>query len=194
MEQKNIERSRLWVIPPKGYEDKGLQDGEGIFIDNREHSDAFNEFAREYDFQVPKLASHEVYARYFNQLGFAVVFNSGVTIDEKYFATIFLPEQLTEKQIGFFYDKKNLFKDSYHESVSFFESMIYSSQDLNYKSECHGYRSLKIESIINGENNKNGQELLYKELDRQLAYIKGLGVMSEDCETENIGNSSIKRR
>lgn len=143
---------------------------------------------------MPKLASHEIYARYFNQLGFAVVFNSGVTIDEKYFATIFLPERSTEKQIGFFYYKKNLFKDSYHESVSFFEAIVYSSQDLNYNSECHGYRSLKIESIVNGENNKNGQELLYKELDRQLTYINGLGVMSEDCETENIGNSSIKRR
>lgn len=197
MKQKNIEKSRLWMIPPAGYEDRGLQDGEGIFIGdiiNREHSDAFNNFSKEYSFQVPKLASHEVYARYFNQLGFAVVFNSGITIDEKYFATIFLPEQLTEKQILFFYDKKSLFEKSYHENVSFFEAIVYTSKDLKYNSVNKSYRSLKIESIINGEKNENGQELLYNELDRQLANISDLGVQTESQGTGNISNVSFKRK
>ena len=63
---------------------------------------------------------------------------------------------------------KECFKGNYHELTNFFSTLIYTTEPLPYNSGYKNYRSLEIEALINRDPNaKNGQILLYDELERR---------------------------
>ena len=94
-----------------------------------------------------------------------IVFNSALTVDDKYFCGIYLPEQLTENQITFLENISPLFQEKYHVEVSFFGVEVYTSLPENFSYKINNNcRNLHIESIISSNKTENGQKLLYKEI------------------------------
>ena len=76
---------------------------------DRDHRSRCQEFCDEHKLSnYPVGGSHDDWGKYLTERGFIVFFNSGVTIDNKYFGALYLPAQLTEKQINFLEDRKEL--------------------------------------------------------------------------------------
>lgn len=163
------EEQRLWIIPGIGLEHLGLNDGEPIYyeggIGNRDHRILAEDFCKKHNLDERFCVTHESLAKYFTSLGMVVLFNNQ-KISGKRAASIFLPSKLTEEQLNFFLQRRELFKTYYHESISFFEAAFWPEGDLGYKTTS-GFRDLRIESIIKGKRTDNGQELFFRELVRQ---------------------------
>lgn len=98
-------------------------------------------------------------------------FNSGVTIDNKYFGALYLPAQLTEKQINFLEDRKELLEEKYNHNTSFLGIRVLASTPLDYRN--NGFRDLQIESIIENCPSNDAVELLYREIASQRENLKG---------------------
>ena len=103
----NIEKQLLWIIPNKDYNDRGLEDGKPILypmeIGNSDHITKTQDFCTKYGLSnyPPLGGSHDDWGKYFTELGFAVVFNSGITIDNKYLRTIWsLLQTLSSALVG----------------------------------------------------------------------------------------------
>lgn len=164
------ERQLLWIIP--GDTAGQLEDGKAIFYgsdsrDGEGHQKNCNEFCIKNGIDAAFCSTHDDYGKLLSALGMIVVFNSGVTIDGKYFiGGMYLPEHLSEKQIEFLENKRELFKEKYHTNKSFFDIRVYTEESLLYKTT-DGLRDLHIESIIEGKRTDDGQELLYREVERQ---------------------------
>lgn len=172
------EHQLLWIIPNDNYIEKKLEDGKPIFyqfvLGDRDHRTKTTDFCKKYGFTgYPEGGSHTDWGKYFIELGFAVFFNSAVTIDKKYFGGIYLPKQLTSKQITFFEEQKKLFYDKYHTSSSFFDAAVLPDGNLSYRST-NGLRDLKIEAIINGKSPENGIDLFYEELELQKSKLTNI--------------------
>lgn len=169
------ETQRIWIIPGSGLEDKNLHDGVPLYfegsIGDRDHKEIMRLFCREYNLEAEFCTTHIDYGKYLTNLGAAVFFNSGF-IGGKYAGSFYMPSCLTKKQIEFFENKKELFKEKFHDNVGLFDAGFLPEGDLDYKT-ANGFRDLKIESIIEGKPSNNGQELLYREIERQKANMLG---------------------
>lgn len=162
-----METKLLWIIPGEGF---NLENGEPITYDvdlikKKTHIDYCKEFCKSIGLNNIDYNSHEDYGRFLSSLGMIVVFNSGRPMDGKYFCDIYLPEQMSEKQILFLEDCQTLFKEKYYEEITFFRVKVYTSfpESFSYRivNQC---RDLKIENIISNCQIDNGQELLYREV------------------------------
>lgn len=167
----DYEKQLLWIVPNDEYSNKNLEDGKTVFyphiLGDRDHRTRLIDFCCQYGFtNYPEGGSHNDWGKYFTRLGFAIFFNSGVTVDNKYFGSIFLPIQLTNSQIDFFESQKELFYEKYHSNPGFFEAVVLPEGNLEYRSS-NGFRDLKIEAIINGKPSNNGIDLFYDELASQ---------------------------
>lgn len=165
-----METKLLWIIPGGGY---NLEDGNPITYDldlanKKDHPDYCKKFCEENRIDYSHCNSHKDFGKLLSSLGMIIVFNSALTIEDKYFCGIYLPEQMTENQIAFLENIRQLFKEKYHENTAFFGVKVYTSipKSFPYKidNQC---RDLHIESIISNDKNENGQELLYKEIESQ---------------------------
>jgi len=164
-----METQKLWIIP--GNELEQLEDGEPILYDSSDHQENCKDFCNKYNINSEYCTSHTSYAKLFNSLGMIIVFNSGKRVDGLYHCGIYLPENLTNNQIQFLEDTKELFNENYYQLNGLFETRVYTTAELPYKTT-DGFRDLHIESIIENRKNDNGQELLYIEVDRQKDLIK----------------------
>lgn len=175
----DYEKKLLWIIPNNEYNDRNLEDGKPIFypfiLGDRDHRIRTVDFCNQYGFtNYPEAGSHNDWGKYFTELGFSVVFNSAVTVDSKYFCSIFLPKQLTNNQIEFFESQKEMFYEKYHSNPGFFEAVVLPEGNLEYRSS-NGFRDLKIEAIINGKPNNNGIDLFYDEINSQKEKLSRFG-------------------
>lgn len=166
------EKQIIWIIPNGEYQDKGLEDGQCICFphevgDENTHLLKCNGFCEEHNLSnYPVGGSHGDWGNYFAKKGIAIVFNSGVMAGGKYFiGGIYLPSQLTEKQIKFFEDRKELFYEKYYLEPTFFGVRILSDEIIPYRND--GFRDLVIEAKINNQPSDNGIDLFYQELERQ---------------------------
>ena len=112
------EKQLIWIIPNNEYSENNLEDGRGTFFPfmtgDRDHRSRCQEFCEEHKLSnYPVGGSHDDWGKYLTERGFIVFFNSGVTIDNKYFGALYLPAQLTEKQINFLEDRKELLEEKY---------------------------------------------------------------------------------
>ena len=155
-----------------------LEDGTPITYNldlntKKDHLDYCREFCEEHNIDYSYCNSHKAFGKLLSSLGIIIVFNSGIPTDGKYLCGIYLPEQMSSNQIAFLENTKSLFKEKYHENVSYFNPRVYTSlpNNFTYKLE-DSCRNLKIESIIANENNENGQELLYLEVEKQKTMIE----------------------
>lgn len=170
------EKQLIWIIPNGEYENKNLEDGKGVFFSfmagDRDHRFKCQDFCSEHHLEnYPVGGSHDDWGKYFTKLGFVVFFNSGVMIDNKYFGGMYLPADLTEKQIEFLEARKELLEEKYYHSPSFLGIRVLASYPLDYKN--NGFRDLKIESIIENNPSDDAIELLYRELEKQKENLKG---------------------
>jgi len=166
------ERQVLWIIPGK-YEN--LEDGKGIYYESgirggAGHQEICHDFCEKYGIDDTFCTTHTDYGKLFANLGMITVFNSSAPIDGKYFLAMILPEQMTEKQIEFLEARKEFFKEKYYENKSFFDIGVYTEESFSYKTT-DGLRDLYIESIIEGRQTDDGQELLYREVERQKMHL-----------------------
>lgn len=163
------ETQMLWIIPGPGLEEKGLIDGEAIFYDfkigERDHQALMQHFSDTYKLDTEFCSTHIDYGKFFTENGMILFINAGL-ISGKRAGVFFLPAQMSEKQINFLEQRRELFKEHFHENASFFEIAILPNGDLPYKTTS-GFRDLQIESIIDGCRSNNGQELIFKEIARQ---------------------------
>ena len=162
------EKQLLWIIPNSDYTDINLNDGEPIFfpyiIGTVDHGSRAKEFCINYNFtNYPPNNSHNDWGKYFTDKGFAVFFNSGVMLENKYFGCWYLPNELTIKQIDFLEKQKELFYEKYNSHPSFFRSFVNTDKDIGYQSP-NGFRDLKIEALINNQTPNNGIDILYNEI------------------------------
>lgn len=176
MQEFQEELQSLWFIPGKGLEERGLNDGDAVCyevtINDKDHRTRAVEFARKYGFDERFCLSYKDLGKYFANYGIAVVINIGKIAGKIALGGIYLPANPTEKQIEYFMVRKELFKEKFHEKISFFEPRVVPEGDLPYN-QPEGLRDLRIESIIEGNPSDNGQELLFKELQRQKEVLKG---------------------
>lgn len=166
-----METKKLWIIP--GDKLEHLEDGKPVFYDFSDHQESCSDFCKKYNINNDSCTSHLAYAKLFTSLGMALVFNSGQKMDGYYFCGIYLPEELSEKQIEFFENSKEMFQEKYYSKAGFFTAKVASSVPLTYNTN-DGFRDLTIESIIENRTNDNGQELLYIEVERQKEFLKQL--------------------
>lgn len=162
-----MENKLLWIIPGGGYQ---LEDGTPItydldLVNKRDHPYYCKVFCEELAIDYTNCNSHKDFGRLLSSLGMIIVFNSALTVDDKYFCGIYLPEQLTENQITFLENISPLFQEKYHENVSFFGVEVYTSLPENFSYKINNNcRNLHIESIISNNKTENGQKLLFKEI------------------------------
>lgn len=138
---------------------------------DRDHRSRCQEFCEEHKLSnYPVGGSHDDWGKYLTERGFIVFFNSGVTIDNKYFGALYLPAQLTEKQIIFLEDRKELLEEKYNHNTSFLGIRVLASTPLDYRN--NGFRDLRIESIIENCPSDDAVELLYREIASQRENLK----------------------
>lgn len=169
------EKQLIWIIPNNEYSENNLEDGRGTFFPfmtgDRDHRSRCQEFCEEHKLSnYPVGGSHDDWGKYLTERGFIVFFNSGVTIDNKYFGALYLPAQLTEKQINFLEDRKELLEEKYNHNTSFLGIRVLASTPLDYRN--NGFRDLQIESIIENNPSDDAVELLYRELNSQKEKLK----------------------
>ena len=159
----------LWIVAGLGMESVGLFNGTEEFYDleigRSEHKDLCEKFAKQYNINVSHCNSHEDFGKLFTSLGCIMLVNIG-NIDRKRACVIYLPPQMTEKQLAFLEDRKQLFYEKFHHNVSLFDFAVLSDRELEYCTN-NGFRNLEIESIIENNPSKDGQVLLYREVERQ---------------------------
>ena len=161
----NISKDLMVLIP---YNEELEIEKQPYQLGNRDHRDFCQKIIEKYNMNHLGGESHIDYARTFNENGYIAIFSSGAKIDGKLFASIFLPEEMSLFQIDFMLNTKECFKENYHELTNFFSTLIYTTEPLPYNSGYKNYRSLEIEALINRDPNaKNGQILLYDELERR---------------------------
>ena len=141
------EKQLIWIIPNNEYSENNLEDGRGTFFPfmtgDRDHRSRCQEFCEEHKLSnYPVGGSHDDWGKYLTERGFIVFFNSGVTIDNKYFGALYLPAQLTEKQINFLEDRKELLEEKYNHNTSFLGIRVLASTPLDYRN--NGFRDLQI--------------------------------------------------
>lgn len=169
------EKQLIWIIPNNEYSENNLEDGRGTFFPfmtgDRDHRSRCQEFCEEHKLSnYPVGGSHDDWGKYLTERGFIVFFNSGVTIDNKYFGALYLPAQLTEKQINFLEDRKELLEEKYNHNTSFLGIRVLASTPLDYRN--NGFRDLQIESIIENCPSNDAIVLLYKEVNSQKENLK----------------------
>lgn len=169
------EKQLIWIIPNNEYSENNLEDGRGTFFPfmtgDRDHRSRCQEFCEEHKLSnYPVGGSHDDWGKYLTERGFIVFFNSGVTIDNKYFGALYLPVQLTEKQINFLEDRKELLEEKYNHNTSFLGIRVLASTPLDYRN--NGFRDLQIESIIENCPSNDAIVLLYKEVNSQKENLK----------------------
>lgn len=169
------EKQLIWIIPNNEYSENNLEDGRGTFFPfmtgDRDHRSRCQEFCEEHKLSnYPVGGSHDDWGKYLTERGFIVFFNSGVTIDNKYFGALYLPVQLTEKQINFLEDRKELLEEKYNHNTSFLGIRVLASTPLDYRN--NGFRDLQIESIIENCPSDDAIVLLYKEVNSQKENLK----------------------
>lgn len=156
----------LMILIP--YNEENEVEKQPYTLGNRDHRDFCQKIIEKYDMNHSGGESHIDYAKAFNENRYVAIFSSGAKVDGKYFASIFLPEEMSSFQIDFLMNTKECFKEKYHERINFFSTLIYTTEQLPYNSGYKNYRSLEIEALINRDPNaKNGQILLYDELERR---------------------------
>lgn len=168
------ELQRLWIIPGEGLEEKGLLDGKAKFyeftIGARDHGELLKNFCEEYKLDAGFCSSHTDYGKFFTTNGMILLINIGL-IDGKRGAVLYLPANMTEKQLDFLDNRKALFEECFHKDISFFDIGVLADTELLYKAP-DGFRDLRIEGIIERNPSNDGQELLYREVDKQRANLK----------------------
>lgn len=169
------EKQLIWIIPNNEYSENNLEDGRGTFFPfmtgDRDHRSRCQEFCEEHKLSnYPVGGSHDDWGKYLTERGFIVFFNSGVTIDNKYFGALYLPAQLTEKQINFLEDRRELLEEKYNHNTSFLGIRVLASTPLDYRN--NGFRDLQIESIIENCPSNDAIVLLYKEVNSQKENLK----------------------
>lgn len=169
------EKQLIWIIPNNEYSENNLEDGRETFFPfmtgDRDHRSRCQEFCEEHKLSnYPVGGSHDDWGKYLTERGFIVFFNSGVTIDNKYFGALYLPAQLTEKQINFLEDRKELLEEKYNHNTSFLGIRVLASTPLDYRN--NGFRDLQIESIIENCPSDDAIVLLYKEVNSQKENLK----------------------
>lgn len=169
------EKQLIWIIPNNEYSENNLEDGRGTFFPfmtgDRDHRSRCQGFCEEHKLSnYPVGGSHDDWGKYLTERGFIVFFNSGVTIDNKYFGALYLPAQLTEKQINFLEDRRELLEEKYNHNTSFLGIRVLASTPLDYRN--NGFRDLQIESIIENCPSDDAIVLLYKEVNSQKENLK----------------------
>jgi len=175
MQEFQEELQSLWLIIGEDLEEKGLNDGNVIWYEVKlgddDHKEQAKKFCKAYSFDERFCVTYEGIGEYFTSLGIAVLINIGRIDGKAALGGIYLPANLTEKQIDFFMSKKEIFKEKFHQNISYFEARVRPEGDLAYRT-IDGFRDLRIESIIDGRKSDNGQELFYRELERQKEALK----------------------
>jgi len=168
------ETKRLWLVAGENLEEYGLEDGQVTYYDteigNRDHKTLCEKFAKEHGIDVSGCTTHTDFAKCFTSLGIFMLMNAG-NISGKRAATLYLPAQMSEKVIEFLENKKELFNEKFHSNSGLFGVAVLPMGDLEYRTN-DGFRNLEIESMIEGNPTKDGQELLYREVARQKEALK----------------------
>ncbi len=110
---------------------------------------------------------HFDYAETLLENGIAVAFQSGRSVDGKYFTIICLPEEITPFMKEFLESQKAIFASKFHTSSQMFQVFQYSKEPVNYRSISSHLKDGKIEAIIQNKPYQNGQELLYDWMENQ---------------------------
>ncbi len=160
----------IWIVPGDKTESYNLEEGKiitrGKDVIVKQHIDVLEKLREEYRLPNPSSRSIIEYAKTFCEIGIFTLVNIG-KIDGRYAACLFLPEQLTSTQIETIESLRTIFEESFHNEESKFQSSVYTTNTtLTYKLNEKCFRDLYIESIIDGERNKNGIELLYQEIEK----------------------------
>ena len=156
----------LMILIP--YNEKDEIEKQQYTIGDRDHRSFCQKIIEKYNMNHSGGESHIDYATTFTENRYVAIFSSGAKVDGKFFATIFLPEEMSAFQIDFLLNTKQCFNEKYHELINFFSTLVYTTETLPYNSGYKNFRSLEIEAIINqNPNAKNCQILLYEELDRR---------------------------
>lgn len=161
----------IWIIPGDDSDKYSLKDGEivgrGKTSVSKQHIDVLMDFIDEFKIEHKNQISVMGCAQTLAQQGMITIINIG-KIDNKYAASLFLPEQATEKQIETLECLRETFEESFHSVVNFFKPHVYSTNmSLTYKLKNNCFRDLQIEAIISQKENNNGIELLYQEVEFQ---------------------------
>ncbi len=157
-ERENLERNLKQEVYFKEYR-----------LGDRDHRDFCEAFIQEHKLDHKgRGQSHIDYATTFCENGILLGFNSGALVNEKYFCTMFLNENLSDFQISFLYSQKEIYEKKFHQQENLFSTLVYSTESLPYRSGYPNFRYLKIEAIIQRNPDVgNGQALLFQELERQ---------------------------
>lgn len=162
------ETKRIWIIPGEGYEDRGLEDGVGIFYDleigNRDHGPLCRSFASKYNLDAENYYTHADFGKFFVEKGMILFMNLGL-INGKRGGIFYLPANMTKKQIEFMEERKGMMQEKFHETI-LFGARVWPEGPLEYRSG-DGFRDLEIESVIKGIGDVGTQDLMWQEIERQ---------------------------
>lgn len=157
----------VWIIPGDKTEHLSLNDGSIIgrskTIDAKQHIDVLMKLVEELKIEQTDVSLMGI-AKTFSELGIMTIVNLG-KIDGKNATSLFLPEELTLNQIKTLEDLRPTFEENFNPVINFFKPHVYTTNmSLTYKLKNNCFRDLQIESIILGNKNDNGIELLYQEV------------------------------
>lgn len=161
---KKLESELLWIIPPQE-ERKPFYTFPSF--PGKVHIEYYKQFYKENNLVLPSEESDFSFGIDLAQKGFVNVVNSGHAVNGKYYASFFIPEQVTENQIKFLEDIKLLLTEKYHKDI--LDVLIITSEKQSYTNK--NYRILSMESKIN-HSNKDPLTLLYEEIEKQRKHNK----------------------
>lgn len=162
-----IDTSKISFIP--GNMISNLNDGECISYNSNSnseiHIDLAMRFLKEYNLDSNNTdISIEKIGEYLSSIGIISFINLGI-ISGKRAAIIYLPSNMTNKQIEFLESQKDMLSNSFYEDDTFFRTFVYPDREMDYKTTS-GLRDLNLENKIYNKN-MNGQEIFYDEIKTQ---------------------------
>ncbi len=171
MEVVDLSKYLVWLVPNFESKDMGIElqlYGKEYILGEKDHREFCEEFIKEHKLDHKgRGGSHLDYARTFCENGFLVGFFSGAPMNHKYYGNIFLPEEMNDYQMEFMESQRKIFAEEFYSETNYFSVLVYSQEELPYRSPYPGFRSLEIEAMIDrNPNGKNGQILLFEELER----------------------------
>ncbi len=153
----------VWILPGEGH----ACDGEFITRTKhgnvKQHIDVLEEFFKEFHLEMPSKFTIDGFASELSKKNMLLLVNAG-RIDGKYAGVIYLPENLSKKQITTMLDMRSTFEEEFHHHLAFFGIHVYRiNMNIPYKV----YSDLNEVYQREGIFIQDGIELLYQELERR---------------------------
>ena len=153
----------VWVLPGEGH----ALDGEFITRTKhgnvKQHIDVLEEFFKEFNMQMPSKFTIDGFALELSKQNMLLLVNAG-KIDGKYASVMYLPENLSKKQITTLLNIRPTFEEEFHHHVAFFGVHVYRvNMNIPYKV----YYDLNEVYQRQGIYMQDGIELFYQEIERR---------------------------